>query len=98
MATQAYIDFTPTARVLAAELRRRDTKARAILELLRQGAARRCEMKVAGGDRFSARVADLRAEGYWIVGPEKAPRWGINERTEPWPDGEDKYILVEPRP
>jgi hypothetical protein len=98
MSTQGCLDFTPAARQLSAELRSRETKARAVLELLRMGAARRSEMMAAGGDRFSARVNELRAEGHWIVGPQKAPRWGINERTEPFADGEDMYLLVEPHP
>lgn len=98
MATQQFLDFTPAARELARELRSRETKAGAIVALLRISGARRSEMKAAGGDRFSARVNELRAEGHYIVGPEKAPKWGINERTEPYPDGEDMYLLVEPRP
>ena len=98
MATQQLLDFTPAARERARQLRRRESKADAILARLREGAARRSEMKALGGDRFSARVNELRAEGHYIVGPELAPKWGINQRTEPYPDGEDMYLLVEPRP
>jgi hypothetical protein len=90
--------FTPTASALAKRLRARETKAAAILALLRHGGARRSEVMKVGGDRFSARIGELRAGGHYIVGPEKAPRWGINERTEPYPDGEDMYVLVEPPP
>lgn len=98
MATQQLIDWTPAARQAGMELRRRDTLRGAVLELLRGGAARRCEVKVAGGDRFSARINELRATGHYIVGPVKATKWQINERTEPFPDGEDMYLLVEPPP
>lgn len=98
MATQQLLDFTPAARERARELRKRESKAGAILDRLREGAARRSEVKALGGDRFSARVNELRAEGHYIVGPEKAPKWRINERTEPYPDGEDMYLLVEPAP
>jgi hypothetical protein len=104
VATQQAIDWTapagwtPADRELAQELRKRETKEAAILALLRPGAARRSEVKAAGGDRFSARINALRAEGHYIVGPVAAPKWGISERSEPWPDGEDKYILVEPPP
>lgn len=95
---QRALDFTPAGRERAEKLRRRESRADALLAALRERPLRRSEAKAIGGDRFSARFNELRADGHWIVGPEKAPRWGINERTEPYPDGEDMYILVEPRP
>ena len=98
MATQQLLDFTPAARQRAHELRKRETKVAAVVALLRMGAARRSEVMATGGDRFSARVNEARADGHYIVGPVKAPKWQINERTEPFPDGEDMYLLVEPPP
>lgn len=97
MATQQFLDFTPAARERAAQIRKREGRAQALLARLREGAAPRSEVKRLGGDRFSARIDELRRD-YYVVGPVKAPRWGITEVTEPYPDGEDMYVLVEPPP
>ena len=77
---------------LAARTRRKH----ALLARLREGGpVRRSEVKAFGGDRFSARIEQLRAEGHLIIGPRPSPRHGI-ARTTTRIDGEDVYVLLAP--
>lgn len=80
-------------RKLRSELGRRLFQKRALLLRLQEGPALRHEMKAFGGDRFSARVNELRAAGHRIIGPVPAPKHGIFATTEPAPNGEDVYLL-----
>jgi hypothetical protein len=65
-------DFLPTARELGQAVRKRETKAQAILARLRLGPAGTMELAQVGGVRFGARVAELRKQGYRIVTEEHA--------------------------
>jgi hypothetical protein len=61
------LDFTPAASELAHALRGRETKAARILARLREGPANSLELMRVGGLRYSARVCELRQQGYRIV-------------------------------
>jgi hypothetical protein len=104
---QKSIDFDPPAhpqprRTSAAKQRLDEERAKeavyrwALLARLQEGRPlRRSEVKAFGGDRFSARIDELRAEGHHIIGPRRAPRRGIT-RTTTRIDGEDVYLLLKP--
>ena len=102
---QRIIDWNPPARPepirtepqrkLEGELGRRLTRKRALLLRLQQGPALRREMKAIGGDRFSARVDQLRDDGYRVIGPRPSPKHGVHETTDPAASGEDIYRLEE---
>ncbi len=73
---------------------KRHTQRQALLARLRQGGpVLRREVKAVAGDRFSARIDELRGMGFCILGPVKAPKHGIFETTQPGPGGEDVYRL-----
>lgn len=64
---QMALDWTPAARELAREVRRRETKAQAILERLMAGPATTLDLAVIGGVRFGARLLELRQAGHRIT-------------------------------
>ena len=72
---------------------KRHSQRQALLARLKQGPMLRREVKACAGDRFSARVEELRAMGFCILGPARAPKHGIFQTTEPGPGGEDVYRL-----
>lgn len=65
--SQMGIDWTPAARELAQAVRKRETKAEAILARLRVGRAGTAELARIGGVRFGARILELRQQGHRIV-------------------------------
>lgn len=83
-------EFTPAA---AEQEQKRLSQREAIMRALRlypEGVTRG-EIMSVGGDRFSARINELREDGHRILGPVMVKRWGL-ERTEPL-HGEDRYKL-----
>jgi hypothetical protein len=81
---------------LDSDLAEQAKRKRALLDRLRRGGpVRRSEVKAFGGDRFSARIEELRAEGHHIIGPRRSPRHGVT-RTTTRVDGEDVYLLLKP--
>jgi len=64
---QEAIDFTPAARELGMAVRKRESKAQAILEELRRGPASTSTLARIGGVRFGARICELRQRGHRIV-------------------------------
>lgn len=102
---QKVIDWTPEAepqpitseaqRTFQAKRTSRLFRREALLARLRMGPTPRHEMKAYGGDRFSARLEELRRSGHRVVGPVPAPKYGIFETTSPNNAGEDIYELKD---
>ena len=74
---------------------KRHSQRQALLARLKQGPMLRREVKACAGDRFSARVDELRGMGFEILGPVKAPKHGIFKTTQAAPSGEDMYELKD---
>lgn len=101
---QRHLDFTPAAvalrpigapahnPALGSKLKR---SALRVLARLEQGPANRLELQAVGGNRYAARIAELRDSGMRILGPMKCPRHGIYEREPLGPNGIEVYRLTE---
>jgi len=99
---QRRLPFEPTTTVLrrigvpdhnpdlAKKLKR---SARQILARLEQGPATRLELQDVGGNRYAARIAELRDAGNRILGPMTCPRHSIFEREPLGPGGIEVYRL-----
>ncbi len=85
----------PTLNPTVPKNRKRDLQSKylAILGRLQYGPATRAEVKGLGGDRFSARIGEIRDAGHYVVGPAPSPKHGIFETTKPGLDGQDVYEL-----